>query len=231
MSHARISFVIPMYNEKEAITHTVLELTRIASGLSRDFEIILSDDASTDGSGEVAEELARNNSRIKVVRLRKNTMFGGALSAGIKRAQKDIIVYTDSDLPVTEKNIKEALGMLASCDIVTAYSTVKKGETLRRVIMSRVYNFLIEFLFGTKIKDINSGFKLFKKEIFDGINLISSSPFVDVEIFVKAKRKNAVIKQYPIIFRNRERGESYISRPAVVLQTMFDMLRFRCQKG
>ena len=231
MSHARISYVIPMYNEKEAITHTVRELTRIALGLSRDFEIIISDDASTDGSGEVAEELARNDPRIKVVRLEKNTKFGGALRAGIEQAQKDIIVYTDSDLPVTEKNIKEALAILISCDIVTACSTVKKGETFTRVIMSRVYNFLIDFLFGTKIKDINSGLKLFKREIFEGMSLASNSPFVDVEIFVKAKRKNAVIKQYPIVFRNRERGESYISKPAVVLRTILDMLRFKCQRG
>ena len=59
------------------------------------------------------------------------------------------------------------------------------------------------------------------------MRLISKSPFIDVEIFVNAKNKNFKIKQYPVIFKHRKIGESYISRPAVIMQTALDMLRFK----
>jgi glycosyltransferase involved in cell wall biosynthesis len=221
-----------MYNESKGIEETLRGLTKIAGELSDDYEIIISDDASSDDSALIASKIAQKDSRVKVERLEKNTKFGGALKAGIKRARKDIIIYTDSDLPVSADNIKEALGLLQKCDIVTAYSTVKKGENLKRVIMSKVYNFLIQFLFGANIKDINSGFKIYKRKIFENMRLISESPFIDVEIFIEAIRRNFTIEQYPVVFRQRAEGKSYISRPAVVLATIRDMLKFkRCLKN
>jgi len=227
MFQGSVSFVIPMYNERECIERTVKELIKIGDILTSDYEIILSDDASVDGSGLIADKMAEKNPRIKVEHLKKNTKFGGALAAGIKRAAKDVIMYTDSDLPVSLRDIKESLCLLEACDIVTAYSKVHKGETLKRKVMSAAYNFLIQFLFRTNIRDINSGLKIYKRKIFENMELISGSPFVDVEIFVRAKRKGFTVKQYGVIFETREGGKSYISRPAVVLRTMADMLRFK----
>ena len=126
--------------------------------------------------------------------LERNTKFGGTLRTGIKLAQKEIIIYTDSNLPVDTFDIKDALSLVDNFDIMTAYNRVKKGESFRRIIMSRVYNFLIQFLFRTNIRDINSGFKIYKRKVFDGMKLISNSPFIDGEIFIKAIRKNCTIR-------------------------------------
>ena len=225
-----ISFVIPMYNESEGIGRTVKALAKIAEDFSVDYEIVIANDGSTDSSKAIVDGMAKSDPRIKPVHLAKNTKFGGALSAGIKKAAKEIIVYTDSDLPIDSTDIKNAVSLLKECDIVTAYSKVKKGENLKRVIMSKVYNFLIQSLFHANIKDINSGFKAYKTKIFKDMELQSKSPFVDVEIFIKALRKGCTIKQYPIIFKHRESGKSYISRPAVVLKTAMDMLKFKFGK-
>jgi len=227
MPSSGISFVLPMYNENDTIARTLKDLSGMAERLSNDYEIIVSDDGSSDNSGAVVLEMAKSDSRVKLERLEKNTKFGGALKAGLKRAERDVIVYTDSDLPIGLEDLKGALKVLDSCDIVTAYSKVHKGETLKRKVMSKVYNFLIQVLFRTNIKDINSGFKIFRKKVFKGMELISNSPFVDVEIFVNAKRKKFIIKQYPVVFKNRDQGTSYMSKPAVVLKTLGDMLRFR----
>jgi len=214
-----------MYNESRGIAAVVSELTVMAERLTGDYEIIIADDASTDESAKIVREIAAKDPRVKLERLEKNSKFGGALRKGIARAGKEIIIYTDSDLPITMQNLEEALPLLNEADIVTAYSTIRKGETLKRVIMSKVYNFLIRFLFKTKIKDINSGFKIYKKKIFQDVQLLSNSPFVDVEIFVESIKRGFTVKQYPIIFRNRHHGKSYISRPAVIFQTMLDMMR------
>ena len=231
MTPFSLSFVIPMYNEADAIRSTVKELKRIAETISGDYEIIIADDASSDGSGLTADEISSLDTKIRVIHLPRNTKFGGALKAGLGQVQKDIAIYTDSDLPIDEKDIKGALDMLEDCDVVTAYSTGKKGDSFKRVIMSKVYNFLVRALFGITIKDINSGFKIYRKKVIEGMKLASESPFVDVEIFVKAMRKNCVIKPYPVVFKNRDKGKSSISRPAVVFKTLLDMLafKFRCR--
>ena len=227
MNPTSISFVIPMYNESQAILDTIKKLSQIAKELTNDYEIIIANDGSTDDSGPIVDRITEQDPHVKIVHLARNTKFGGALKTGIKRAQKDIIIYTDSDLPVDFQDIKGALALLSECDIVTAFSKIKKGENLKRIIMSKVYNFLIQFLFKTNIKDINSGFKIYKRKVFNGLDFLSNSPFVDVEIFVKAMKRNFVIKQYPVIFKNREKGKSYISRPSVVFKTVTDMLKFK----
>ena len=198
MPRTNISFVLPMYNEANTIGDTIKKVTSIAKELASDYEIIIADDGSTDGSGKIADIAATKDQNLKVTHLKRNTKFGGALRAGIKLASKDIILYTDSDLPIDALDIKGAFSALDSADIVTAFSRVKKGETLRRIIISKVYNFLIQSFFRTNIKDINSGFKIYKRKVFEGMELISESPFIDVEIFIRAKRKGCTIKQYPV---------------------------------
>jgi glycosyltransferase involved in cell wall biosynthesis len=227
MNLTSVSFVIPMYNEGKSIKKTIEILTKIAEKLSDNYEIIIANDGSTDGSGDIIDEIARNDSHVKPVHLLKNTKFGGALAKGIKSASKEVIIYTDSDLPIKPSDVDSAILLLEKGDMVNAYSTIKKGDTLKRVIMSKVYNFLIQLLFRANIKDINSGFKIYKAKIFEGMELKSRSPFIDVEIFIKAIRKGAIVKQYPIIFRQRDEGRSYISRPSVVIKTFIDMISFK----
>ncbi|OGW74954.1 MAG: hypothetical protein A2Z72_07485 [Omnitrophica bacterium RBG_13_46_9] len=227
MPRSSISFVLPMYNEARTIGNVLRKLASMAKGLADDYEIVIADDGSDDGSGRIIDGIAQADPHVRVVHMAKNTKFGGALKAGIGRARNDIIIYTDSDLPVDLSDINKALPLLDGADIVTAYSAVKKGENFRRVIMSQVYNFLIQLFFRPNIKDINSGFKIYRKKVFEGVRLISNSPFIDVEIFVRAMRKNCIIRQCPVVFKRREDGKSYISRPAVVLKTIADMVRFK----
>lgn len=227
MNPYSISFVLPMYNEREAIEDTVEEIRIIAKSLTSDYEIIIADDASTDGSSQIADRLTKEDSRIKVVHLLYNTKFGGALIAGLKQATKDIVIYTDSDLPVSFLDIKKSLLLLEDADIVTATSIVKKGENIKRKIISSVYNLLIQTLFKANIKDINSGYKIYKRDILKGMDLKSASPFIDVEIFLRARASGAKIKEYPLIFRPRRQGVSKVSRIPVILQTFLDMLKFK----
>jgi len=230
MMKSSISFVLPMYNEAANVEETVAKLSRLAKELTDDYEIILSDDASSDRSGNIAEGLAKQEPHIKCVRLNKNTKFGGALSAGLKNASKEIIVYTDADMPVKEEDVKKGLSLLDRADVVTGYSLVSKDITIKRIVMSKVYNFLVQALFGLSIKDINSGFKIYRSKVIRDLDLISKSPFVDVEIFAEAKRKGFRIEQFGLIFELRTKGVSTISRFNVVARTFWDMLVYRLTK-
>ena len=222
-----ISFVFPMFNEKENISQTINRTGKLARELTDDYEIIVVDDASTDGSAEAIEKVAALDHHIKSVRLKVNSKLGGAIREGIKNASKEVIIYTDFDFPAKESDIKKALSLLEDSDIITGYSLAIKNLRLKRIILSKIYNFLVEFLFGLHIQDINAGFKIYRKKVFEDINLRSNSPFISAEILAEASRKNFRIRQYGLIFDDRQKGKSYISRMGIVMKTFYDMLVYR----
>jgi glycosyltransferase involved in cell wall biosynthesis len=225
-----ISFVFPMFNEAENIEDTLRRAAALAVEISSDYEIVVADDASTDGSGELIDRLAAQDNHIKPIHLKVNTKFGGALKEGLKAASKGVVIYTDSDLPATENDIKKALELLDGGDIVTAYSLVLKDASLKRIIMSKGYNFLVRLLFGLKIRDINSGLKIYKRKVLETLDLKSRSPFIDVEIFAEAARRGFHIKQYGLIFELRTKGQSSISRMSVVVRTFWDMVKYKLSR-
>ena len=222
-----ISFVLPMFNEKDNIKKTVDALNSIAKEITNDHEIIIVDDASTDNSVEIVKALSEDDSALKLYCLEKNTKFGGAFAKGFKQASKDVIMYMDSDMPVAIEDIKQSFPLIEKADIVTGFSKVKKGDTIKRKIVSAGYNFLVQTLFGLNVKDINSGYKIVRKSLIDDIEFVSRSPFVDVELFLHAKRKNGTVEQYPLIFRSREGGQSYIARFPVIWATFVDMIKVK----
>jgi glycosyltransferase involved in cell wall biosynthesis len=224
-----ISFVMPMYNESENIEHTIGLIKGIASEISEDHEIVVVDDASTDDSAMKVENIAHGDHRIKLFRMAENTRFGGAFAEAFKKAEKEIIVYMDSDLPVGKDDIKASVPLIEGCHIVTGYSKVNKGENLLRKVISRGYNMLVEFFFGLRVRDINSGYKVVRKSLVEDMDFVSRSPFVDVELFIHAKKKGYNVKQYPLIFRSRTGGVSHIARMPVIFATFRDMLKVRAK--
>ena len=223
MKRPGISFVIPMYNERPSIENTVRTVTSIAAELCDDYEIIVVDDASTDGSGAFVDRLSGADSRIRSIRLKTNTRFGGALNEGLMAASKEVVIYIDADLPVKREDIKEALKLLDDADIVTAYSLVIKDSSLKRIIISKGYNFLVRLLFGLNIRDMNSGFKIYKRKVLEGLTLRSRSPFVDVEIFCEAMKRGFTIEQYGLVFLLRVKGKSTIARFDVLMRSFLDI--------
>ncbi len=220
-----ISFVLPMFNEKDNIDNTVSAMRSIARELTDEYEIIIVDDASTDGSGEIIDEMALHDPLVRSFHMKKNTRFGGAFAEGFRRSTKDIIIYMDSDMPVRIEDIKDSLPLIKEHDIVTGCSKIRKGDTLKRKIISGTYNLLVQIFFNLDIVDINSGYKIIKRDFIKDIKFISHSPFVDVELFLHAKKKKGRIYQYPLIFISRTAGRSHIAHPSIVWATLVDMIK------
>ncbi|MFH1996463.1 MAG: glycosyltransferase family 2 protein [Candidatus Omnitrophota bacterium] len=228
MSELSLSFVLPMFNEAEGIESTIAKIDLVAKELCNDYEIIIVDDASTDASADIVARAAGKNERLSLIRLKENTKFGGALAKGLYAASKDFIVYTDSDFPIREKDVEHALRLFdRGADVINGYSLALKDSSIRRIIVSKVYNLLVQTLFGFSIRDINSGFKIYRKEVLVGITLRSKSPFIDVEIFAEILRRGFKVAQYGLLFQLRTKGASTISRPSVIMRTFFDMIRYR----
>ena len=224
-----VSFVLPMFNEEDNIRGTIIALKSLGSQLSDDHEIVVVDDASTDGSTDVVAGISAGDDTVKLFRLEENTKFGGAFAEGFRKAAKEIIVYMDSDMPVSDEDVKASFPLIENADIVTGYSEIKKGDTLKRKIISSVYNLLVQTLFGLNVKDINSGYKIVKRDLIKDMDFISRSPFVDVELFIQARKKQGKVRQYPLVFKSRQGGHSYIARIPVIWATFTDMIRVRAR--
>ena len=225
-----ISFVLPMFNEADNIRETITRISKLASEMCANYEIIVSDDASTDPGPDIVKQISQDDPHVRLIKLEKNSKFGGALNSGLMAATKDIVVYTDSDFPAKEEDIRRAVDALDGADIVTAYSLVIKDASFKRILMSKGYNFLVQALFGFSLRDINSGLKIYRRKILEGMKLKSQSPFIDVEIFAEALKKGAKIRQHGLIFELRTKGSSHISRLDVVARTFWDMLAYRLSR-
>lgn len=229
MNHSSISMVLPMFNERDYVQKTIGLATRTLDTITNDYEIIIVDDASTDGCGEIADRMAGKDPRIKVLHHEVNSKLGTTLRTGFARAEKDIVIYSDMDIPFDFEEIKKALRVVAltDCDIVTVYRHDRTSEGLVRTLYSAGYNILIRILFGVRVRDINFSFKLIKRSVLDSITLESTGSLIDAELIIKASRNGFRTSQFGIDYFPRFRGESTLSSPAVIFKIIKEMVGLR----
>ena len=217
-----LSFVFPMYNEIENIEPCVDGALQIGRKLGVDFEIVVVDDASTDGCGELADEMAKKIPELKVIHHEKNRKLGGTLRTGFYGATKDYILYMDSDLPLDFNDVAEAIPKIGDADILTGYR-LTRDESIKRKILSRGYNTLIRMLFDLKVTDVNFSFKLFKREILEHITLQSEGSFIDAELLIEARRAGYKMVQIGLPYHPRIAGESTLASTGVIKKTFAEM--------
>jgi len=224
-----ISVVFPMFNEKDYIRKTIDGCENVLKDIANCYEIIIVDDASTDGSGGIVDELARKNPHIRVAHQRVNRKLGGTLRTGFGLAGEELILYSDSDMPFAFDDIKRAIDFMRQegADLVAVYRLNRAVEGVRRYIYSVLYNGFIKLVFGLRVRDVNFSFKLIKKSLLDGIDLCSEGSFIDAELLIRAKRKGAKIVQFGTKYYPRTRGVSRLSGPAIIIKILQEAFSFR----
>jgi len=215
-----------MYNEIGNIEETVREAARIGRTLTRDLEIVVVDDASTDGSGELVESLKSAYPELVVIHHPVNRKLGGALKTGFGAATGEWILYIDSDLPIRMDDIYKAIPLTDEADMVIGYR-ISRAESLKREIMSKAYNWLIRLLFGLKVRDINFSFKLFRRSILERIALQSEGSFIDAELLIETFRNGYVIRETGFKYHPRKAGISTLASPSIVWKILQEMQAYR----
>ena len=149
---ASITIVFPMYNEEAYIHRAIRAAGAALAEITPDHEIIIVDDASTDHTGELADALARADPRVKVVHNERNRKLGGSVRAGYAAATKDLVLYTDADLPFDLQELGRAVRLLEyqEADVLAAYRFDRTSEGLVRTVYSFCYNLLIRVLNGLR---------------------------------------------------------------------------------
>ena len=223
-----VSVVIPMYNEEAYVARAVSAARQVLEGMGADWEVVVVDDASTDRTGALADDLARADPRVKVVHNAANRQLGGSLREGWARASKDLVLYTDADLPADLAALPRAVHLLEyqQADVLAAYRFDRTSDGLRRAVLAFAYNLLVRVLFGLPVRDVNFAFKLFRRSLLERIGLRSEGSFIDAELLLRARRTGAHVIQMGVDYFPRRHGSSKLSSPAVVLGILREMGRY-----
>ncbi len=166
-----ITAVIPVYNEEESLAQLHAELSEVAQQNDYELEIVFVDDGSSDGSWEEIERLAREDPRVQGIRFRRNFGKAAALSAGFEAARGELIFTLDADLQDDPREMPRFLEQIeAGRDVVSGWKK-RRHDPWHKVGPSRIFNWLVSRLTGVRLHDHNCGFKCYRREIFDEVQL------------------------------------------------------------
>lgn len=167
-----LSFIVPVKDEEKSIIQLSQEIKTICRQVKKSYEIIFIDDGSRDQSFNVIKKISARNPSIKAVKMRGNFGKSIALQVGFSKAKGKVIFTLDGDL---QDNPQEAPKFLKKIDegfdLVSGWKKTRHDPTFSKVIPSRIVNFLARTLTGLKIHDTNCGFKAYRREVIDSLNL------------------------------------------------------------
>lgn len=210
----RVIVTLPTYNERENIEALI---TRIRA-LPGDIEVVVADDDSPDRTWEIVEKMAQKDRKIHLLRRieRKGRGYAGAdafrfaLEAGAEQ-----IVEMDADFSHDPRHIPELLARLEDADLVLGSRLVPGGRDVGRSffrrLLTRLSNAYARALLGVPVRDCNSGFRAYRREVLERIDpsrLLSQGPSIVHEILYRAHLHHFRIAEVPVVFVDRQRGRS-----------------------
>ena len=214
--------IMPTYNESANLSHSVNELF----AHNPDVDLLIVDDASPDGTGQLADELAAQNKRISVLhRLEKNGL-GPAYLAGFEFAFEgnyNYVVEMDADGSHRAIDLPKLIAAAPSHDLVIGSRWITGGEVVNwpssRKLISKLGNRYTRFLLGTQVNDMTAGFRIYKTQLLKKLDLsdIASHGYsFQVEMAWRSIQQKAKIIEVPITFIERELGQSKMTGGIVI---------------
>jgi glycosyltransferase involved in cell wall biosynthesis len=205
MSDLEISIVVPVLNERESLPHLHKELTDTLQAVGKSYEIIFVDDGSTDGSVEIVRDIVASDDAVVLVELRRRFGKSTGLQAGFRVSRGKIIITLDADLQDDPKEIPRFLEALENdYDLVSGWKEDRK-DPLMKTIPSKFFNFVTSKMSGLKLRDFNCGFKAYRREVIDDLNIYGELyRYIPVVVHAKGFR----VGEIAVSHRARQFGES-----------------------
>jgi glycosyltransferase involved in cell wall biosynthesis len=221
-----LSIVLPAYNEEENAEAAVREVSDVAQELDLDYEIILVNDGSRDRTGEIGRALEGRIPHYRLVEHYPNRGYGGALKAGFAAAGKELVAFVPADKQFDFNEIHRFLDKIKEADVVSGYRADRQDNVVRK-FNALGWNTVVRLLFGYLCRDIDCGFKLFRRELLDHVNVVSDGAMIDTEMLAGAKARGYRIAEVPVTHLPRVGGEPTGANIRVILRAFRDLARFR----
>tara|TARA_A100001015_G_scaffold67630_1_gene74915 strand:+ start:1129 stop:1821 length:693 start_codon:yes stop_codon:yes gene_type:complete len=216
----KLSVIVPCYNEEKTIKRLVEKILKFNL---YEKEIIIVDDCSTDNSSEIIKLLAKSNKDIKSIFSKKNLGKGGALKKGIKDAEGDIILIQDADLEYDPKDYPILLKPFTETDADVVYGSRFIGGQYVRLhffwhyLANKLLTLFTNIVTNLNMSDMETGYKVFKKEVIKSIELKERSFGIEPEVTIKLAKKKFIFYEVPISYR----GRSYEDGKKITIKDAF----------
>lgn len=224
-----ISVVVPIYNEVDSLREMVTNIQAALTNSTYDFEIILVDDGSRDGSYAVEQELAEKNPAISLIRFNRNLGKAAALNEGFKAARGEFVATIDADLqddpeaiPKMADKIKEG-----EFDLISGWKQDRKDRFIKKHT-SKIYNFFSRLMTGVKLHDMNNGLKVYKAEVVKSIPVYGEMHrFIPVLAKINGFKSGEMkVKHFPRKYGKTKYGVSRFYKGFLDLLTVLFTMKF-----
>ncbi len=207
MAEPEVTIIIPVFNDRPALEAALKKSVDTISGITDDFEILVAEDGSTDGSTEFVRQYESLDRRVRLLHSDERQGRGRALNRAIRESRGTIVCYFDVDLATDMQHLPDLIAAVRNgSDISTGSRLLPASDIVRtegREIASRSYNFLVRLFLASRIYDHQCGFKAFRKDrILPLLPAIRSNHwFWDTEILVRAQRAGYRVTELPVRWR------------------------------
>lgn len=205
----RFSLVLPVYNEAKILEDSVDKVRKTLDDIDVDYEIIIAEDGSTDGTDKIAARLAKKYKKIRFIHHDRKLGRGRAFTIAAKRARGDVIGFMDADLATGVDFLKDLVKYSKKYDVVTGSRYVPGAKIQRppvREFVSRAYNALIRLALGVELYDSQCGFKAFSRRFVENeLDKIKENTWAwDAVALVHAIKTGYSFKEFPVSWRERK---------------------------
>jgi glycosyltransferase involved in cell wall biosynthesis len=166
------------------------------------------DDGSVDGTGQLLDKLTREYPFLRAIHHGVNRGYGAALITGFANCSKDLIFYTDGDGQYDVEELPLLLGALTDrVDIVNGYK-INRSDPMYRIVIGRIYQHVMRLVFRLEVRDVDCDFRLFRRHVFDRVQLICDSGVVCIELMKKVQANGMRMVEVPVHHYPRRHGTS-----------------------
>lgn len=229
-----LGIIIPLYNEQETIVVLLRQLLDMKlSPFVKVHEIIVVDDCSADGSYDLVQKFADNHDHIRLFRHEKNMGKGAAVRTGISKSKGDTFLIRDADLELAVEDIPVMLHAMQELDVEFVNgSRYMAGvnrplASYRRYLANRFFTFLTSVIVNVKLTDMACGYKLFRKNLYERIQLHENRFGFEAELLIKALRvKRNNIAEVPVRYFPRNEGEGKKLKTADGFKILWTVVKY-----
>jgi glycosyltransferase involved in cell wall biosynthesis len=226
MKLSGLSVVLPAHNEEGSAAAVVASVSNVLETMGIDHEILLVDDGSTDGTTALGRRLETEYPRMRMVHHFPSRGYGGALKAGFAASSMDWIAFFPADGQFRFSEIELLIGQTGSAEIVSGFRTDRKDILIRR-LNALAWSTLVRLLFGHLCRDIDCGFKLFRRQILSHVVLEGDGATLDTELLAGEKAVGYRIAEVGVTHLPRTSGRATGADLKVILRALRDLPRFR----
>ncbi len=218
-----LSVFLPSHNEEGNVERVVKDMAAVLPSIADDYEIIVVNDGSRDRTGEIADRLAAADSHVKVVHHPVNRGYGGAVISGVRAAKLPYVLLCDGDGQFDPRDIALLAAKTPQYDVVVGHR-VRRADPLMRRINGKSWTTLMRLMFSIGISDIDCGFKLFKRELVDGLELRAQGAMISTELMARLAARGARVGEVEVRHMPRMAGEQSGANLKVIMRAFRELL-------